>query len=133
LGESVDRFEKKKEKAEKSMARYENFSNDLNKTKQGIQKVDEDMRKLAEQQQALLARIDRYTKIIKNKQLVMDHVEMQKEREKKVEALQLLRKTAETALEQVQGQIRTIEQVGGPGQRNTGETGGIPKKTLMRL
>ena len=129
LTESVDRFEKKKEKAEKSMARYESFSTDLNKTEQGIQKVDDDMRKLAEQQQTLLARIDRYTKIIKNKQLVMDHVEMQKEREKKIEALQLLRKSAETAAEQVQGQIRTIEQ-GGRAQVNDIQqrTVRIPKK-----
>ena len=74
-------LEKKRDDFQKKLGAFENLTDDLEKARKGKVQTDEEISKLSKQHSELLAKIERFSKILKNQEIVRAKVTEEKEKE----------------------------------------------------
>ncbi len=106
LDSEVARIEKDKVKIEKSILEYKMIDKDLVKAKALRETLQSDLKAIGLQFSSLIARIERYRKIIKNRDVVMAKVEEEKECEKKISEAESEKKLIVESISALHSQIR---------------------------
>jgi len=104
----VSVFEKKKGLLQQKIGSFENLVHDLQKAKELKARAEQEIKRASEQHTAILAKIERYEKILKNRDTVLAKVEEEKEKTVFLEEIERATETLDKHLEGLRAEIDKI-------------------------
>jgi exonuclease SbcC len=101
-------MEKKKGDLQKKMGVFDGLANELARVNDFQTKLEAEIKQVADQHEAVMAKIDRFSKILKNRDVVTQKLEEEKEKEHVLEGLESIRGGLEAEIDQNRSEIDSL-------------------------